>query len=71
MPLNRNDRPTSSGASVNSTVAQSHGGSQSAQASVFKAEALHVDWLPFEFLNLSEVQTTSIDDPFMQLDAVL
>ena len=66
-PLNRNDRPTSSGASVNSTVAQSHDGSQSAQASVFKAEAFHVDSLPLEFLNLSEVQATSIDDSFMQL----
>ena len=67
-PMNRNDKPPGSTASVNSTVAHSFEGSQSDHASVFKAEALHVDSLPLEFLNLSEVQTESIDESSMQLE---
>ena len=67
-PLNRNDKPGSSTASVNSTVARSHEGGQSDSASVFKAETFHVDALPLEFLNLSEVQITSIDESFKQFE---
>lgn len=68
--MNRADKPASSAASVNSTVDRSFEGGHSDQASVFKAEALQVDALPLEFLNLHEVQTTSIDESFSELECI-